>query len=466
MAPQVLFGQVDVFDVVERHKARLQAEYQSLPDDAALDPAMKEKLIAKYMLDVPVLKPEEMTYEEGKTKVDARRQPNRIFFHNTGPVWEDATEVIVHVPFSGDPVVFSIAPSAYNSRIAQGEVVDHELLLRVTVVDSNYDVQAHIDREIQQINWALTHLREKDAYFRQELGAALAIAAQKRQRAVESRASVIGRLGIPKRPPSPVVPVIPAAKEENAMMTVPPSQQWDVFISHASEDKPYVDPLVAKLEAAGVSVWYDRLVLEWGDDLRPQIDNGLINCRYGIVVFSKAFLAKKKWTEHELNGLFAREKAGQKLVLPIWHNIERDDLLQYSPTLADRLAKISSTDSYDDIVASLLGMLGKTVKPPATAPTPQTAAPSSTTKVSGPKGEVLSYANYEGKDGMRVHLYVRKSAHDSNLFVIENADEQEHVGPLEEIAIQYTVADRKLTMNGYKRMGFFGNGQYPQFNLG
>jgi hypothetical protein len=64
MAPQVLFGQVDVFDVVERHKARLQDEYQSLPDDAALDPAMKEKLIAKYMLDVPILKPEEMTYEE------------------------------------------------------------------------------------------------------------------------------------------------------------------------------------------------------------------------------------------------------------------------------------------------------------------------------------------------------------------------------------------------------------------
>ncbi len=137
------------------------------------------------------------------------------------------------------------------------------------------------------------------------------------------------------------------------------TRQIDVFISHASEDKPYVEPLVIELENAGVSVWYDRLVLEWGDDLRPRIDEGLRNCQFGIVVLSKSFLGKKKWTEHELNGLFAREDAGRKLILPIWHGISRKDLLQYSPSLADRLAKISTNNSYANIVESLLAMLGK-----------------------------------------------------------------------------------------------------------
>jgi hypothetical protein len=69
------------------------------------------------------------------------------------------------------------------------------------------------------------------------------------------------------------------------------------------------------------------------------IDNGLIGCRYGIVVLSRAFLGKKKWTEHEFNGLFAREQAGKKLVLPIWHGIKRDDLLQYSPALAEPICE-------------------------------------------------------------------------------------------------------------------------------
>lgn len=456
MPPQILFNKVDVFDVVESQKAKLQAEYEALPDELALAPESKEKLIAKHMLDVPVLKPEEMTYEEGKTKVDARRQPNRIFLHNTGPVWEDATEVIIHVPFTGDPGVFSIAPSASNSRIAQGEVIGQELLLRVTVVDSNYDVQAHVDRELQQINWALMHIREKDAYFRQELGSALAISIQKRQHTINSRASIIGKLNIPKRPPSPTAPAALPSRKEVPTAVTSKTPKWDVFISHASEDKPYVDPLVAKLEKAGVAVWYDRLVLEWGDDLRPQIDNGLINCRYGVVVLSKAFLRKKKWTEHELNGLFARENAGQKLVLPIWHDIERNDLLQYSPALADRLAKSSSTDSYDDIVTGLLRLLGKDINAPATVSKPHN---------SGPKGEVISYANYDSKDGKRVNLYVRKSMADTNEYVLEDAEGREHQGTLQEIAIQYTVADRTLTMNGHKRMGFFGNGQYPQFNL-
>lgn len=134
---------------------------------------------------------------------------------------------------------------------------------------------------------------------------------------------------------------------------------FDVFVSHATEDKAYVGPLIKELQAAGIRVWYDNVVLEWGDDLRTSIDRGLTACRYGIVVFSKAFLRKKKWTEYELNSLFAREKAGRKLILPIWHGVTRDDVIQYGPGFADRLAKISSADGYPDIVESLLGMLGR-----------------------------------------------------------------------------------------------------------
>jgi hypothetical protein len=134
---------------------------------------------------------------------------------------------------------------------------------------------------------------------------------------------------------------------------------FDVFISHATEDKGYVEPLVKALEAAGIRVWYDKSALEWGDDLRPEIDRGLTNCRYGVVVFSKAFLRKKKWTEYELDSLFAMEKVGRKVILPIWHGITRDDLIPYSPAFADRLAKVSPTDSYGAIVESLLAMLGR-----------------------------------------------------------------------------------------------------------
>jgi hypothetical protein len=70
-------------------------------------------------------------------------------------------------------------------------------------------------------------------------------------------------------------------------------QRWDVFMSHASEDKGYCEPLAKALEQAGIRFWLDKTALQWGDDLRSAIDRGLRNCRYGIVIFSKAFLRKK-----------------------------------------------------------------------------------------------------------------------------------------------------------------------------
>jgi hypothetical protein len=51
---------------------------------------------------------------------------------------------------------------------------------------------------------------------------------------------------------------------------------WDIFISHASEDKAEVArPLQKILEGAGLRVWLDENQLEIGDSLREKIDEGL-----------------------------------------------------------------------------------------------------------------------------------------------------------------------------------------------
>ena len=115
--------------------------------------------------------------------------------------------------------------------------------------------------------------------------------------------------------------------------------------------------LAETLKNSGLEVWYDEFQVGWGDDLRPAIDNGLLNSSYGLVIFSKSFLGKKKWTEYELNGLFSKEKQGKKVILPIWHDIERSDLEEYSPTFADRIALKS--DSISKIVSELRKLLNK-----------------------------------------------------------------------------------------------------------
>jgi TIR domain len=113
---------------------------------------------------------------------------------------------------------------------------------------------------------------------------------------------------------------------------------WDVFISHASEDKPdVVLPLAQALTRAGLTVWLDRHELKIGDSLHQKIDEGLANSSFGIVVVSPSFLAKR-WPKLELDGLLTAEGvAGRKLILPVWHDIDRATLAKYSPILAGRL---------------------------------------------------------------------------------------------------------------------------------
>ncbi len=134
-------------------------------------------------------------------------------------------------------------------------------------------------------------------------------------------------------------------------------KQWDVFISHASEDKDgFVCPLATALSASGLLVWYDEATLRIGDILRRKIDEGLAHSRYGIVVLSHPFFAKE-WPQTELDGLMSREVAGAKVILPVWHNITADEVRGYSPILAARLAA-KSDEGMDTVVRKLRAAMG------------------------------------------------------------------------------------------------------------
>jgi len=135
--------------------------------------------------------------------------------------------------------------------------------------------------------------------------------------------------------------------------TAPEEIGYDAFISHANEDKEkFVKPLANALTRMDYRVWYDEFELRVGDSLRQSIDKGLVNSRFGIVVLSPAFFAKN-WPQYELNGLTAREMDGHKVILPIWHNVDRDGVLAYSPTLADKVALSSRQLSIKKIAKAL-----------------------------------------------------------------------------------------------------------------
>ena len=132
---------------------------------------------------------------------------------------------------------------------------------------------------------------------------------------------------------------------------------YDIFISHASEDKDdFVRPLADALSAKDIKVWYDEFTLKVGDSLRRSIDQGLIKSKFGTVVLSSSFFAKN-WTQYELDAMVAKEMEGHKMILPIWHKVSKTEVLNFSPALADKVALNSSLNSIEEIAQQLVEVI-------------------------------------------------------------------------------------------------------------
>ncbi len=151
---------------------------------------------------------------------------------------------------------------------------------------------------------------------------------------------------------------IPLSREPNLFVnSIDENKEYDVFISHASEDKEIVvRPLAIALRDKGLSVWYDEFELRIGDSLRRKIDQGLSKSRFGIVVISRSFI-KKGWTNYELDGLMTKAISGQQILLPIWHDITKQEVIDYSPSLADKVARNTSQETVEEIASEIAEMI-------------------------------------------------------------------------------------------------------------
>lgn len=124
-----------------------------------------------------------------------------------------------------------------------------------------------------------------------------------------------------------------------------------LFVSHASEDKAIIADELAAALSNDYEVWYDKYKLTIGDSLLRKINEGLVEADYGVVILSKSFFSKE-WPQAELDGLFSLETSNRKVILPIWHEISKEDVLSYSPILAGRLG-IKTSEGIDSIVDAI-----------------------------------------------------------------------------------------------------------------
>lgn len=250
-------------------------------------------------------------------------------------------------------------------RLIEREIFrcEQEIVNQKMIVDDCDATRANLDNRLYDINSAhaysqkLAQLLECANRKKEALEREVRLGRQVRQLREESERIMakIKSVTVATQRQSMSSPPITNLYQDMEQKTV----QYDVFISHATEDKEsFVNALVEELTKRNVQVWVDALRVKWGDTLRKTIDEGLKKSRFGIVVISKHFIAKG-WTQYELDGLFEREMTQGKVILPIWHNITKAEVQDFSPSLAGRKALLTSEMTPSDIAGELVLLLSE-----------------------------------------------------------------------------------------------------------
>jgi hypothetical protein len=120
------------------------------------------------------------------------------------------------------------------------------------------------------------------------------------------------------------------------------------FISHDSRDKDLIArKLAERLSSRLCIVWYDEYSLKIGDSLRESIESGIKDVKKCILILTKNYLNNPGWGKKEFNSIFTREMIlNEKIVLPIWYGVTKEEVYNFSPSLADTFALTWPSQEY------------------------------------------------------------------------------------------------------------------------
>jgi hypothetical protein len=96
------------------------------------------------------------------------------------------------------------------------------------------------------------------------------------------------------------------------------------------------------------------MTLRIGDSLRQKIDKGLANSRWVSSFVSGVY--KQSWTNYELDGIVTVLFLVSKYCF-IWHNITKQEVVDFSPSLADKVARGTATHTIDEIAHEIAELL-------------------------------------------------------------------------------------------------------------
>lgn len=321
-----LFHEYDMFGVQQATNEQLRKMIESADavsiTTGTVDDVAKT-FVQKVRLDVPDLTEGAISVDVEEAAVDVSGDHMRAFYDGdfrSGPRLVPGIRATYFVPYRGDKDFFKIRPNTYTLSAPIAVVEPNELVFQFERGDQNVAAtKADFDRQLGEVKQYLGWLHQNADTFNATLPTtAKNYLTSRRNRLAELQKGTDG-LGIPIRragtpPPSPATR--PSAPKPPAPTA---SEHYDVALTFAGEDRPYVEKVATGLKEAGVGVFYD--VFEkanlWGKNLVEHLAEIYQKRSRYVVMFISEHYVTKAWPQHERQHAQARALvAKEEYILP------------------------------------------------------------------------------------------------------------------------------------------------------
>ena len=85
--------------------------------------------------------------------------------------------------------------------------------------------------------------------------------------------------------------------------------------------------------------------------------NTITNVSWDWYIQEPQSFIKKGWTNYELDGIISKANTGEQVLLPVWHGITKQEGLDYSPSLADKVARNTASYTVEEIAEEIAELI-------------------------------------------------------------------------------------------------------------
>lgn len=241
-----LFRRVDSFSVQRQQTERMQGEIAGMDANRLLNTNVDDLVgyfAEKYGIEVPELVEGEMVVDQREAQRDISCDPMRRFFYDRhqGPIMVTGTEILLEVPFSGDPQMFEVQPGTYNMNPPQGIVNGNILTTRLWGDNLNGDqVLGQINAWLGQVQQHLQWQRDSFRSFSVALAEQARNAIVRRRDQLLRNQNLVASLGIPlKRQPDALATYVAPEVRRKLAPKLPPATAGAFKPEPALEEAEY-----------------------------------------------------------------------------------------------------------------------------------------------------------------------------------------------------------------------------------